>query len=70
VFKKKKKEETSNFAVQQCYGIDDTNVRWWKKQKEQLYMAQRVMLCGRTMIRDCQMMTLVTEGLVKGGRQF
>jgi hypothetical protein len=33
-------------------------------------MAQRVMLCGGTVIRNCQMMTLVTQGLVMDGGQF
>jgi hypothetical protein len=61
-------EDTLNLAVQWCYRIDKTNIRWWKKQKGRLYTAWRMLLCGRTVKKDCHMMTLVTEGLVTDGR--
>jgi hypothetical protein len=51
-------EEMSNLDAQRHYRINETSIRRWKKIKE--YMAQRVMLCGGTVIRNCQMMTLVT----------
>jgi hypothetical protein len=47
-------EEMSNLAMQWRYGMNKTNVRWWKKQKEQLYIAQRMTHCGRTMIKNSQ----------------
>jgi hypothetical protein len=54
-------EEMSNLAVQRHYGMNKTNVRWWKKQKEQLYMARRMTHCGRTMIKNSQIMTQQTR---------
>jgi hypothetical protein len=53
-------EETSNHAAQRHYGTNGTNIRQWKKQKEQLNMAWTMMLCVKTVIKNCQMMTLVT----------
>jgi hypothetical protein len=47
---KKKEEEKSNLAVQQHYGVE-TNIRWLKKQKEQLYTVQKLMLRGRTLLK-------------------
>jgi hypothetical protein len=40
------------------------SVRFWTH-----CMAHRMMLCGRTVIKNYQMMTLVTQGLVADGRQ-
>jgi hypothetical protein len=42
------KEETSNHAAQQYCEINETYIRWLKKQKEQLNTAQTMMLCGKT----------------------
>jgi hypothetical protein len=66
---KKKEEETSNLAVQWCYRIDETKIRRWKKQKEQLCTVQSMILCGRAVIKNCQTMPLVTQSLVTNGRQ-
>jgi hypothetical protein len=46
-------EETSNLAVQLHYGINETDIRQWKNQKEQLCMALRMMLCVMTVIMNC-----------------
>jgi hypothetical protein len=62
-------EGTSNLAVRWCYGIDETNLRRWKKEKEQLYTAWRMMLFGRTVIVNYQLMTLVTQCLVMDSKQ-
>jgi hypothetical protein len=43
--KKKEEEETLNLIAQWHYGISS---RLRKKQKEQLYVAWMMMLCGRT----------------------
>jgi hypothetical protein len=61
-------EERSNLAAQWCYEINKTNSKWWKEQKEQLRTAGRMTLCGRTVMKNGQMMTLVTDGLVTDGR--
>jgi hypothetical protein len=47
---KKKEEEKSNLAAQH-YGVDETNIRRLKKQKEQLYTVQKLMLRGRTVLK-------------------
>jgi hypothetical protein len=54
---KSKEEGMSNLAAQWHHRNEKTNIRWWKKQKEQLYTARRMMFCGRTMIKKCLMMT-------------
>jgi hypothetical protein len=40
-------EETQNHSAQQHYMISDTNIRWWKKQKEQLNTARTMMFVGK-----------------------
>jgi hypothetical protein len=60
----KKKEEKENLAALQHYGIDETSIRQLKNQKEQLNMAQRMIE-----IKNCEMTTLVTHGLVTDGTQ-
>jgi hypothetical protein len=52
-------EEMLNLAAQWCYRIDDTSIRRWEKE-ETLYKAQRMMLYGGAVIKNCQPMTLVT----------
>jgi hypothetical protein len=61
-------EETSNLVAQWHYRKMKL-ILGSERNKEQLYTTGRMILCGKMMITNCQMMTLVTQGLMMDRRQ-